>query len=455
MCTRRSAQLFFTQFRERPKPMSKPSNPKPKAKKGTRERRWRIPRPLLGSGADPGPEGLTVLNEFRSELGMVLVKTIRSVILWSQVEPQARNGLFGEGAADRRLVEILSSVPDEEAQLREALEDLVVVLSRPERADPEAVGIACNRIAGWAEARDAPQTALEFKQGAALACPANPRFALQVGQASRDLAQYARADAWLQRAVGLARQVSDWEIYVRAYLAHGTMLMRRGALPAARRSLMKAQRRASRQGVRALEAMAYHDLFVLADQMGDLDLAVRYAEKAARFYGAGSHNLPNFAHDVAYLWTLHGEYSHAYSVFLEVLDRVEPRYRPAVLGGLARAAGGLGDPEAFESAAAQLERTPGGPGVSEAWVDVARGAVLLGVHERANAAAELAERMARNRGEGQVRFMAESVLEEARGEARAVEGRRSAAAGIPGGSARYDRLAREVLRRLTASTPAP
>ena len=422
-----------------------------KSANGTRQRRWRIPQPLLRDGSSPGPEGLAILDEIESEMGWVMVKTLRSVILWSQVEPRARKGLFEAEAADRRQVEILSTVPGEEEELRKALEALLAILSKPERADPEEVGIACTRISAWAERHGAPQTALEFTQAAALACPANPRLALQVGRTARDLARYGQAEAWLQRAVGLARQVSDWEIYVRSYLAHGTMLMRRGALPAARRSFLKAQRRASRQGVRAWEAMAFHDLFALAVQMGDLDEALVSAENAARAYRQDHEGFANFAHDVGYLWMQHGQYSHAYPIFSAALNRVEESCRPFVLGSLARAAAGLGDREAFESAAKTLEDYGALPGVAEAWVEIARGAMILGDHADAKQAAEIAERVAKDRGEGQVRFMAESVIEAAEAEARAVEVRKAEAEHAPNHVARRERLARELLQTLTTA----
>jgi len=418
------------------------------------QRRWRIPQPLLRDAASPGPEGLSVLDEFPSELGMVLLKSLRSVLLWAGVEPSARPGLFDEHAPERRQVEILSTVPEEEGELRVALEELLPVLSRPEHADPERVGLACIQISQWAQGRAAARTSLEFVQAAALACPANARFGLLVGRGARDLAQYGRAEAWLHRSVGLARQVDDWETYIRAYLTHGMMMMRRGALPAARRSFIKAQRRATRQGIRALEAMAFHDLFALAVQGGDLETALSYAEKAAKAYGPTHGSFPNFAHDVAYLWMQQGEYEHAYPVFLAALDRVEEGFRPFVLGSLGRAAAGRGDREAFEKAATELESYASAPGVAEAWVEIARAGVILGDHEDARKAAERAESLASGRREGQVRFMAESVLETAEADARALEAQRGEATEAPHQVARRNRLARSLLRSLGTVAPS-
>lgn len=433
-----------------------PGRTKEPPKEGTRQRRWRTPQPLIGDASGPGPEGLVILDEIQSELGWVLGKTLRSVILWSQVEPQARAELFDVAAADRRSIEILSTVPAEEVRLREALEALLPVLSTPERADPEAVGIACTRISSWAEDQGAPRSSLEFMQAAALACPANARFALQVGQASRDLAQYGRAEAWLQRAVGLARQVNDWESYVRAYLAHGTMMMRRGALPAARRSFLKAQRRATRQGIRRLEAMAFHDLFVLEAYSGAFGAALDYAERAARAYGHHAARLPAFAHDVAHFWVEQGHYDHAVPIFQEALDRGGESHRPFVLGSLARAFGGLKDRDGFDWVFQEMSRIAPAPGLAESWVEVARGAILLGEHEGAKQAARRAETVAEERGEGQIRFMAQAVLENAEAEARAVAAPPESDVGEPDESrtaVRRATLTREIIRTLRSLEP--
>jgi tetratricopeptide (TPR) repeat protein len=419
------------------------------------KRRWRIPPPLLRDSESPGPEGLYVLEEFPSELGMVIWKSLRDVLLWAQVEPRGRGELFTENAGERRQAEILSVVPAKESELRESLEGILPILADPAGADPEAVALACTRLSAWAEVKRASRTALEFIQAASLACPANPRFALAVARGARDLAHYARAEAWFYRTVGLSRQVKDWETYIRAYLAHGKMLLRKGALPAAQRSFIKARRRATRQGLRAFEAMSYHEIFVLEIAMGNYRKALAYAERAAKAYGTRHEDFPILAHDVAYYWMQQGNYEHALPVFTEVLDKIPRIYRPTALGSIARASAGMGDREGFQWAVSELEKADPGPGVAESWVEVARGAVLLGNHEDAGKAARYAEGLARERKEGQVRFLAESVVEAAEAEARAVAARRARFQEEPvEDQGRHDELARKLLRTLKASAGA-
>ena len=380
---------------------------------GTR-RRWRIPPPLVQDASSPGPEGLEVLGEFRSELGAVLWKTLRSVLVWASADAWARQRLFDEPAADRRQVEVLSVAADEDVAPRGALEDLLVILARPDRADPEFVGIACSRVATWAEGQGATRTRLEFLQAAALCCPANAWFALAVGSASRDLTHYSRAEAWYFRAIGLARQGSDWEAYVKAYLNHGIMMLRRGVLPAARRSFLKALRRSRRQGHREGEAKALHDLSAVEFRAGDFNRAIAYGAGALEAYGPEHEALPRLAHDIAYYWLERGAYQRALSVFYETLGRVGRAERPVVLGSLARAAAGVQDTAAYRWAHRELASYEPVPGLAEAWVDVARAALALNRTEEAGEAAGYAESVARARREGQMRFLAEEVLERAR-----------------------------------------
>ncbi len=411
------------------------------------KRRWRIPPPLLRDTEDPGPEGLAILDEFRSELGAVLWKSLRAVLLWSQVPPSDRKGIFAPDLGRARLLEILA-LGIEDDDLREPMETLTQVLSAPDSVDPEIIGLACRRIAGWAETTDAPRTSIEFLQVASLACPANARFALALGRACRDMGQFSRSESWLQRAIGLARQSAEWDVYIRAYLGHGKMMLRRGVLPAARRSYVKALRRSVRQGMRELEAMALQDLFILEDKAGNLDRAVDYASRAVATFGSSHRDLPHLAHDIAVFWMQRGDVEHAFPVLREAVDRVRDVYRGIALGSLARASGLRGDEAAFDWATMELERWWDGPGIADAWAEAARGAMALARFYDARDHARRAETMARRRGENLVRFEAEALLESIRAEEAARENR--SADRPPPSRPESDQLARELLKSLQA-----
>jgi hypothetical protein len=230
------------------------------------------------------------------------------------------------------------------------------------------------------------------------------------------------------------------------------MLFRRGAIPAARRSIVKALRRSRRQGYRQGEAWALHDLFVLEGNGGDSTRALGYAREALEVLGPNHANLPRLAHDIAYFWLEQGEYRHALPVFLATLGTIIPVARPSVLGSVSRAAAGIGDSSVFNWAREEIVQYGPGPGVAEAWVDVARGALALNRFEEARQAAGLAEATARARKEGRIIFLAESVMDQIQAEKRAAESL-AASRRVATESKENDHLARELLRSLQHYSP--
>ncbi len=258
------------------------------------------------------------------------------------------------------------------------MESLARVLGPADRVDPEALADAASEVADWAAAVGLPRTALEFRQAAALLLPDDPELALAVLRTARDNGSLSRAEAWFHRTVGLARRVRAWNIYVDAYMDHATMMAERGALPAARRSWIKAYRRANRQGFMSARARALQELFVLETNAGRRREADRYARDAALAMAASYPGLPFLAHDVALAWLARGRFEPAGRLLESLERRVSRVLRAAVVGARAWSAGGLGEDARFEGARAELERHPPGPELADAWTGVARGALLLG-----------------------------------------------------------------------------
>jgi len=372
-------------------------------------RRWRIPPPLRGAGGGDGPEGLVILQEIKGPVGTLLWTTLRSVNAWIETSPSDRNALFPKRAADWQAVDILTAGPQRE--LESALQDLAALLRPGSRTEPEMVGQAATRVARWAEYNGYRSTSAAYFDAAANACLGNPGYSLAAGRSARDNARYPQAEAWFQRAIGVARQEGNWLVYADAYLAYGTMMRRRGNMPSARKHFERALRRGTRISERLIEAKALHHLFAVEFECENFDRAEKLAVSALRAYPENHFDLPRLAHDVAYFWVTRGDYASALEVFRAIEPLIPAKGQPTVAGGIALAAAGCGDVGSFESARRKLSKLPVLAGTSEAWLEVSRGAVHLGRSEVAASAARTAISIATERKEHKIVFLAEEQLE--------------------------------------------
>jgi tetratricopeptide (TPR) repeat protein len=371
-------------------------------------RRWRIPPPLRGDIGFNGPEGIPVLEEIGGALGSLVWGTLRTVTAWIDTPLEERAELFPEDAARRRMAEVLEASPP--AVIEGALTDLVSILDKPAEADPAAIGVACTRVARWAQETGNARTAAHFFQAAANSCPTNPTYALSAAKAARDLTDYARAEVWLQRAVGLARQGGCWDVYSETFLAYGIMMRRRGNMPAARRQLDRALKRASRHGYVEIRARVSHELFVTEFECGAVEAAEVWASEAVATYPANDPGLIRLSNDLVHIWIGRGKYSDALRVLEALAPAVPKHLRPHLLGSTAWAAGGSGHREAYAAAREELSAFALDLGVAEAWTEVAKGALCLGRPDEARLALERALRVAAARGEHRIEFLAEELL---------------------------------------------
>jgi tetratricopeptide (TPR) repeat protein len=376
-----------------------------------RTRRWRVPPPLTRGGELL--EGADILREMTGEAAVLVWKSLRSVTLWASASPREHAELFAEGAEQRRIAEILVTQLD--AELIGPLRTFAEVLGSPAAVRREAVALACRQVAQWAQARELTATTLAFTQAAALVCPADAELAHEVGRLARSGGEHARAESWHRRAIMLGRQTGAWEPYARSYVGLGNLAVQRGNYPQARRCQIKAYRAAKRHALGEVMAMALHDLFTIAVESGEAANAQRYARQAFRAYGPTHSRIPYLAHDLAVLWIREGQFDQA----LPVLEALLPRFeavedRVLILANVARAAGGVGRKEAFETAWSGTENLLILPQTAaraaQALLNLSRGATGLGEWERAETAAQSALERASRRGEAQIVFEAESVL---------------------------------------------
>jgi tetratricopeptide (TPR) repeat protein len=356
-----------------------------------------------------GIDGLGSMLELQGEKGFLTWRTLRNVRLWAATPRERRRGLFVEGAHEQRLAEILSF--DLDREIFDAFAALAEVLRVPQTVDPRTVSLSCTRLARWAANAGMRITALELLHAAALVCPDDPYFALEAGRAARDQARHDLAEAWLARAVVLARQRAEWDVYARSHIALGFMYTTRGSFPAARVHLLRAARRAERHGIRAAHAMAHHDLFVLEWECGDRPRALAHAGAALRSYPEADSRRGRLAYDVAYSWVLQGHYAAALRVLQEIYQRAELNIQPLVLGAMARAAGAERDSDQFDRARDSLLALELEVRSAAAWVNVAHGAFSLCRWEEAEEAARIGLRLGRERGEAKTVLLAETLLD--------------------------------------------
>jgi tetratricopeptide (TPR) repeat protein len=392
--------------------MSLTASPRPQGP--TRSRRPRVP-PAITRGSEAIP-ALAVVEEIPGDLGVVLWRSVRNVVLWARTPEASRASLFDAGAADARAAELARVQP--EAELLAPLSVVVALLENPRDVEVRRLVNACRRVAAWAEARGALGTALEFAQAAALARPDSAPLAFAVGRLARRRAEYDRAESWYMRAIVQARQAGDWRSYALAFSGIGNMYVRRGNYRVARKAFVRSLRAARRHHLRDVCAMAYHDLYLCAADTGEGSDAGPLAEQAFRAYGAAHPHVPRLAYDVAYNWVQLGNFVPAARVAEALLPHFTgPTERALVLGLLARAAGGAGERRAFEAAAEAVEamvaEMPPIEGFTGALLGVANGAASLGDHERAVHAAGRARELARHRREGRVELAAEAVADSA------------------------------------------
>ncbi|HEU4556487.1 MAG TPA: tetratricopeptide repeat protein [Longimicrobium sp.] len=384
-------------------------------------RRWRVP-PALTHGDTDAFEGLSVLEEITGELGLVLWQSLRDAMLWGRADLTQRGALFAPASDTSRMAAAVAAGAP--AEVEEPLKTLAGMVGQPEAAREENVSLACRQISQWAEARGLLAASLSFAQAAAVVTPADPSCAYNVGRLARRTAQHARAETWFRRTIALARQAGDWPTYALAFAGLGNLYIYRGNFPAARRFLERALRAAGRNSLHDIEGRALHDLFGIAVETGETAQAQELARGAYEAYGPHNPKLPALAHDVAYFWITQGYGDRALPVLKSLVRHSEePGLRLALFGDIGRAAGTAGDREGFQSAwgdvAEMIAASPNLDTAARAWLDLAHGALSLGIWERAEDAAQRALEGATKRGDAKTRLTAEALVDAARRHQRA------------------------------------
>ncbi|HET7230085.1 MAG TPA: hypothetical protein VFJ16_08795 [Longimicrobium sp.] len=429
--------------------MAAPTTGKP-ARKPRRRWRWHVP-PALVHGNET-LEGTEMLEEFSGAVGLALWQSMRDATLWAGVrEPEERLGLFQPGAYEQRLRAIEAAGVD--AAIDAPLRALARISLDPGGITEDEVLAACRHISAWAEQHEKLATAIALAQAGALAAPTNAAAGFRVGQMARRKAEYARAESWFRRVIGLGRQAKDWASYSEAFVGLGNLYTQRGNYPAAKRFHIRGLRAARRHGLRDIQGRALHDLFVIAVDTNQPAEALEMARGAFKAYGPSHPRLPVLAHDLAYFWMTRGRFEAALRVFQAVLPHITaPTERLLTVADIGRAAGGAGNRADFDRAWDEVWSFAGEwhtrPNAAQALLDLARGAASLKDWTRAERAASTARDVATRRDESRVALEAEAVVDQV-ARKRALE-----AAIEPASSdeeaAESDTLAADLLRILAA-----
>jgi hypothetical protein len=367
-------------------------------------------------GVEGDWEGGAIVREFPSPLGVFLFGTFRDVMLWLLLPPGRRDEAFTDGARGfrERQLEAVELPPE----LAEPLKLFLQACS--EGIDQSAVGTGCVAVAVWAYAAGALNTALCFRQAAALAHPDDAQLSLVTARLARDLGQIRRAETWFRRAIKTARLKKDWPTYSRGYLGLGAMYGRLGNGPAAKAVTERALSAARRWRLRQLAGEAHHDLLHIWAEARDLRRAYEHARSAEVHYrGAPKELCARLAGDIATIWLRVGAAGRALPIFESVIPIGNDLGLRAVWAAqLARCVAlcGRNDqyPHVHSVALAAIAASPDPWRTAEAQVILAWADLAEGEWDRAASAAECAVSTAHEIGAAEILNYAVQALADAR-----------------------------------------
>ncbi|MCA1791859.1 MAG: tetratricopeptide repeat protein [Thioalkalivibrio sp.] len=346
------------------------------------------------------PEGIA------AALAIELWQRARDVRLWNDVATTPlRTGLFWKGALDEP--------PPAPESILPALECLRALVQSPDSASPGDVSAACATITRWAEHGGYLDVARTYAETWALIATGSAEAAATAGGICMRLADYSRAEIWLQRAVRIGRATQNWEWYVRGYLRRGILQFNLGNYRPARRFYGRAYQKAVWAGFDALAGKAQHDLMTICTDVAAFDLGIDYATEALRLYSANDPVFPYFVHDFAFLLVQAGHFSPAELLLSAALEHIPEHRRLLINGTMARTAAALGDSARFASLAAAVvsRAATSEEGAAAAFVRLADSARCAREWERAEEWAGRALEIAHRRYEGQPQRLAHTILD--------------------------------------------
>ncbi len=359
----------------------------------------------------PRPEW-RLLAECGPVLGITLWQLLRDVVLWAQVPPGDRAGLFRPLVAAQTAR--LSQAAEEAPELTEPLRELAMMVATPGRAEAARVAEACERVLVWAELRGMRETALQFAEAAARV-ESQPLRNHAAGRLCRRAHDYQRASLWYRRGYRQARLKGLEAECAIALIGLGGVALDQGNLDEAEAHFRRAARAALRQGRNRLAGSAHHELLGVMIAGGRYDEAVLHAEEAISLYPLKHQRIPNLAFDIGFLWMRLCYFSSAIYLFERVLPWFEVQsHKILLVSALARSTAAVHDRIRFERASDRVLRmvAEANDRASSSLYHLAEGARYFEQWDRAGALAREALTEARRVGNMSVIAAAEGMLAE-------------------------------------------
>jgi tetratricopeptide (TPR) repeat protein len=361
-----------------------------------------IPVPTWAADELMPPEGIDPV------LASELWQRARDVKLWSDVPTTRRERLFVVSAAS-----LSHGIAEGPEPINSGLQTLRKLVGSPQSAGGDELGQACSSISAWAEQAGHVRLSRTYAEAWAVVEPLSAKAAATAGGLCTRLADYSRAEIWLQRAVRIGRATKDWEWYIRGYLRLGILRFNLGNYKPARRYYARAYRTAVWGGFDTLAGKARHDLMTICTDVSAFDLGIDYAAEVLRLYPVDDPVFPYFVHDFAFLLLQAGGFQFADDLLSAAVQFIPDHRRLLIYGTMARTAAALGDRERYESLSLEVQRRAAisEEGAAAAYVRLADGARQYGEWERAERLAGTALVIAHKRHEGQPQRLAHRVLD--------------------------------------------
>lgn len=301
----------------------------------------------------------------------------------------------------------------DDVRLRSSAAQLVAAF---ETHDESEVADACLSIAEWAEACGAVHAMRWFLRAAAAFRPADAAIAVRIGRLARRQADHSSARAWYNRAIHVGSATGAWYQVATAMIGLGLTEWRAGSPEDAEIAFFRAATAARKHGLTEREAAAYHNIAVLCFESGKIHDGVSYARKALDGYGRDRKKILVLANDLAWVWMdVNRAYRSALPIFEETLRAHPPgTERVVFLANAARAAAGLGKTDTYlhyqNVLLDETEKSTAVDGHAAALLELAKGALHLGLRREARRSAARALRIAQERNETALISEGEAVL---------------------------------------------